>query len=175
MIELDNKKIKDFLLQRDELVKTGRQISVDIEKIEDKIRVFESKEKMITSKIKPSKEHVELGQKLTDEINEKIKELEKLGNDIDNAKLAAIHADMKKEHLSLMDEKEKLERERNKVALKVQKIKDRMVPLIQKEVKPLLKDEFDDIETAIIEDGKVIIKTCNYLADWKRTFRNTRK
>ncbi len=78
---------------------------------------------------------------------------------------------MKNDHLEVLKQKEKLERERNKVALKVQKIKDKVVPIIQKEVRPLLKDEYDDIETAKLKDGKIVIETFNHIEDFKKKFR----
>jgi hypothetical protein len=70
-----------------------------------------------------------------------------------------------------MTEREKLERERNKIALKVQKIKDKIIPLIRKEVKPLLKDPFDDIETAQIKEDKVVVDTFNHIEEFKKKFK----
>jgi hypothetical protein len=78
---------------------------------------------------------------------------------------------MKDEHMQLFKDKEKLERDRNKIALKVQKIKDKVIPIIQKEVKPLLLQEYDDIETAKVKDGVVVINTFNHLEDWKAAFK----
>ena len=100
-----------------------------------------------------------------------MKRLEELGNLIEQQKLDAIPKDIKTAHQALMKEREELERERNKIALKVQKIKDRVVPLIQKEVKPLLK-EYEDIDTAKTKDGKVTINTFNHLNDWIRAFKS---
>ncbi len=111
------------------------------------------------------------GDLLAKGIEKTMKRLEELGQLIEKQKLDAIPEDMKLAHKAKMKEREVLERERNKIALKVQKIKDRVVPLIQKEVKPLLK-EYDDIETAKTKNGKVIINTFNHLDDWKRMFKS---
>lgn len=179
MITIENKKVFDFLKQKDDLVNEGRKISAKIEEIEKKTLILEKKEKAITGKVKVPKELSDRGEALVKEINEKTRELEKLGADIEKTKLDAIPADMKAEHLALLAEKEKLERDRNKVALKVQKIKDRVIPIIQKEVKPILRKEkkieidigkYEDIETAKIKDGQVVIDTFNYLQDFRQKF-----
>lgn len=171
MIEITNKKIIKLLTDKDALVVEGKAITKEIERVEIKIKGLENKEKIITAKVKPSKEVEEAGDKLVAEINSKVKELEKLGKEIEDLKLAAIPADMRKEHEELMASKEKKERERNKVALKIQKIKDVVVPMIQKECKPHLETEFDDIETAKLKDGKVVVGTFNHIEDFKAKFR----
>lgn len=180
MITLENKRVHDFIVIKDELVNQGRKISRDIEDIEIKVARFEEKEKKITAKVVPPKE-------LTDRGDEVAKQMEALGNElneiadkINKSKLAAIPNDIKEPHLQLLKDKEKLERERNKIALKVQKIKDKIVPIVQREVSPLIRKErmeqidmgkFDDIETAKTKDGKVVISTFNHLSDYIKKFR----
>lgn len=171
MITLENKKLHDWIVQKDELVEQGRAKSREIEAIEKKIETFERKEKQITGEVQPQKELKEEGDGLIKELEKTMKRLEELGKIIEEEKLNAIPKEMKEEHQALLKEREQKERERNKIALKVQKIKDRVVPLIQKEVKPLLK-EYDDIETAKTKDGKVVINTFNHLVDWKRAFKS---
>ena len=170
-ITLENKKLHDYIVRKDELVTEGRKISQQIEDIEKKCAVFEKKEKAITAKVKPPEELEKEGDALAELINKSIKRLEVIGKAVETAKLDAIPKEMKEEHMALLKQKEALERDRNKIALKVQKVKDRVVPLIQREVKPLLK-EYDDIETAKTKDGKVVIATFNHLNDWVRKFKS---
>lgn len=170
MLSLENKRLHDLIVLKDGLVNDGRKISRDIEDIEIKVKRFENKEKAITAKIVPPKELTDKGDTLVKEITKLHTELTKIADAINKSKLDAIPAEIIEEHKALLKEKEKLERERNKVALKVQKIKDKCVPLIQREVKPLL-EEYDDIETANVKDGKVVIKTFNHLADFKAKFK----
>jgi hypothetical protein len=171
MITLENKKLHDYIVLKDNLVSDGRKIQGNLNRIEDKIKKYEEKEKAITAKTVPPQELIERGDALVKKVTELDAELAKIVKEINDFKLAAIPSDIKEEHQALLKEREALERDRNKVALKVQKIKDKVVPLIQKEVKPLLKDPYDDIETAKTKDGKVIISTYNRLEDWKKTFR----
>lgn len=169
MITLENKKIHDFIVEKDKLVNEGRKISQSIEDVEKKISEFETKEREITSKIEV-KELKEKGDALNDECQKKFEELQKIIKQIEEVRLSHIPKEMKDAHMALMTEREKLERERNKLFLKVQKIKDRVTPLIQKVVKPLLK-QYDDIETAKTKNGKVVISTFNRLEDFKKKFK----
>lgn len=169
MLKLDNKKIHDFIVTKDALVNDGRKISQKIDDADKKIAEFEVKERAITSKVEV-KELEAKGNALNDECQKKFEELQKIVKEIEEVRLSAIPKDMKDAHVALMKEREQLERDRNKIFLKVQKIKDKLVPLIQKEVKPLLK-EYDDIETAKTRDGMVIISTFNHLQEFKNKFR----
>jgi predicted nucleic acid-binding Zn-ribbon protein len=179
-ITLDNKKVHDYIVQKDVLVTEGRKISQEIEKIEAKILAYEKKEMAITGNVKPAKELTDKGDALTKEINKLAEELTKLSDQITRAKLDAIPKDMADAHKALMKEKEEKERDRNKIALKVQKLKDKLVPIVQREVKPILQQvrmvqvdmgKYDDIETAKAKDGKVVISTFNHLDEYRRKFR----
>ncbi len=170
MITLENKRLHDLIIQKDEIVERGRKISRAIDAMEMRAKEFETKEKAITAKVVPPKELTDKGDALAKEVEKMGAELTKLADQINQSKLDAIPKEMKDEHLQLLKDKEKLERDRNKVALKVQKIKDKCIPIIQKEVKPLL-GEYDDIETAKTKEGKVVIATFNHLDDFKKKFR----
>lgn len=174
MIEINSKRLHDLICDKDALVSTGRQISRNIEDIERKIKVFEEKEKAITGKVIPPKELTDKGDALVKQITGLNIELTKIADSINKSKMDAIPKDMLEDHKALLKDKEKLERERNKVALKVQKIKDKVVPIVQREVKPMLED-YDDIETAKVKDGKVVISTFNHLEDFKKKFSLNKK
>ena len=167
---IENKKLHDWIVLKDNLVNDGRKISADLDKLELKIKRFETLEKRITGKVVPSKEITDRGDALAKEIKDKIKLLGKIEEEINTEKLAAIPIVMKKDHEALMKQRGELEIARNKIALKVQKIKDRIIPLVQKEVKPLL-GEYDDIETAKVKDGKVVIETFNHLDEFRKRFK----
>ncbi len=172
MITLENKKVHDFIVAKDTLVAEGRKISQKIEDTEKQIAAFEEKERKITAKVIPPKELTDRGDTVVKEMMKHEDELNKIGKQINDFKLEAVPKEMKESHIKLLKEKEVLERDRNKIALKVQKLKDRIVPVVQKAIKPLLKDEFDDVSTAKAKDGKVIIETFSWLEDWKKQFRN---
>lgn len=166
---LNNPKIVGYLKDKDTLIKEGRSISSFIEKLELRIAINDKAQRKITAKVE-TKELIKKGNALQTEINAKLKELEEVAYQIQRKKLNAIPVKIKEEFFELKGKKEALEKDRNKVALKVQKIKDRMIPLIQKEVKPLLK-EYEDIETVILKDGQAEVKVFDRLADWKKSFK----
>lgn len=171
MIILDNAVLIKLISDKDALVNEGRKITGELEKVERQITSLENKEKAITAKAPIPKEMQEKGDYLLKHLQDTLKELDEITAKIQEEKMKAIPKEMEAEHKDLMKKREELERDRNKIALKVQKVKDKVVPLIQKAVKPLLKEEFDDVETAKIKDGKLEITTFNHRRDWERTFR----
>lgn len=169
MIKIQNKKILDYLKQKELLVLQGRGVSEQIEKIEAEIAELDTKEKEFTTACEP-KELLDEGKALQDEINKLIERLQTVSEKIKDEKINSIPKEMADRHYKLRDTKEKLERERNKIALKVQKIKDKVVPMIQKSVMPHLK-EFDDIEKAEIVDDEVVVTLFNRLEEFKKQFK----
>ncbi len=167
-ITIHNKKLRDLLNEKDEWVKQGRKKSIEIEAIDKKILETDELEKKITASVNPE-ELIKEGEALRDEINKKIGVMEAIGEKIMQAKLAGIPKKTKDLHWSLRKDKEEAERDRNKIALRVQKIKDRAIPIIQKEMKPLL-EKYEDIETATVKGEKIVINVFNHLEEWKDKF-----
>ena len=168
-IIFDDAQLIKWLQEKDALVKEGREVSKRLDAVEKEIQTYVDKEMKLTAKVEP-KELIAEGNKLRDEINERVKLLEKVAEDIRKEKLKAIPKDMETEHLKLNDQKEKLEKERNKIALKVQKIKDRFVPKLQKIALKHL-GEFEDLSTAELKDGKVVVEKFSHLQEWKRQWK----
>jgi predicted nucleic acid-binding Zn-ribbon protein len=173
MIELTNERLYKLIETKDELVKSGRKLSSELETIEFKIKKFQDKEKVITGKTEP-KDLMTKGEIIRLELERAMKSFDEIAAQIQEAKLQAIPAQMKADHLALMKKREELETERNKIALKIQKIKDKLVPILKKEITPHLQ-EFDDTESVELKNGKIIVKTFNYLEDFKKQFRNKKK
>lgn len=169
MIKIQNKKILEYLKQKDLLVNQGRGISSEIEGIELAISELDKTEKEYTTACEP-KELMEEGKVLQEEINKLILKLQDVSEKIKDKKINAIPKEMVDKHYKLRDTKEKLERERNKIALKIQKIKDKVIPMIKKSVMPHL-EEYDDIEKAEIIDDEVVVTTFNRLEEFKKQFK----
>ena len=167
--EYTDKTILKLLADKDKAVKEGREISKEIEVAQKRIDELTEEEMKLTEAIEP-KELVEKGDKIRDEINALVADLEKVAQDIRKAKLEAIPKEMQKEHMALNSKREKLEQERNKKGMKVQKIKDRLIPKIQKKVVHQL-EEFEDLATAELVDGKCVIETFSHLEEWKRQWK----
>lgn len=163
-------RIYSFMADKEVLIKKGRTISADIEKVEEKIQKQNDIERNYTNQETDEiKEMVVKGNAIQKEIEDKIDELEKMGKAIMAAKLALIPKDETKKHFDLRAAKEELERERNKIFLKVQKIKDKLVPLIRKLVIPHL-EQYEDIETGRLVGEKIVITVFSHLEEWKAKF-----
>lgn len=173
MIKFKHPKLKDLLTLKEQLVIKGRAVSQDLEEIEKEIETLNNDEKEITSKVEP-KELIEKGEKINAQIQELIKELEAVSKEIQEIKIKAIPQEMYDRHYELRDLREKTERERNKIALKVQKIKDKAVPIIQKMVKPYLK-EFEDIEKADIVGDEIVVTLFNRIDEYKKLLKGEEK
>jgi len=174
MIKINNKKLHDYIVTKDDLVTEIRKIAKQMDLNAEKIHEYEEKEKKITGAVKPDKELVKKGDAIAEEFNRNLVELEAIGKEIESKKMEAIPIDIINDHKALLAENEKLDRDKTKLALKVQKVKDRIIPLIHKEVKPLL-EEYEDIESAKAKDGEVVFETFNYLEDFKKRFHRRQK
>lgn len=172
-ITIEDPFVIKLLSEKDTLVKEGREISKKIDEVELKIAECTKEEQDITSKVEPV-ELIAQGNTLCDAINEKIKELEAISEQIRQEKLKAIPKELQDKHYALNDEKEKLEKERNKIALHVQKIKDRVIPKIQKHCKSAL-GEYEDLAGAEIKDGKIMVEKFSHLQEWKRAYAEKNK
>lgn len=172
-MEIINKKLHELLQEKDELVKKGRKLSAKVDIANLKIQKNEEKQRKFTNDCEP-KELIDKGNELAVAIEKGLTELETLQKQIHQKKLEAIPDSVAREFEELKKELDMYENDRNKIALKVQKIKDRAVPIIQKEVKPFLT-EFDDIETAELKGEKIIVKVFNHVEQFKDTFRKKAK
>lgn len=173
-IKITTPKIVKYVEEKDNLVQQGRQISTDLEKLEAQIKVLEDKEKAITLE-RTDKELEAKMKEIKDTVDPLVKEFEKLSHKLYEYKMAGIPKEMKDEHLALLKEKQDKQREINKVALKVDKIKNRVVPLIKKEAGKEMTGEYEDLETATLKDGVVVVQTFSHLENWKVSFKKRAK
>lgn len=168
-MEIINPKLRLLLLEKDEFVKKGRSVSNDIEKLDKKIEDAKTRQREYTNNCNPE-DLIAKGNAIEKQVNDLLKVLETIGNEVQATKIAAIPAKEIKQYETLKAEREEKERERNKLALKVQKIKDKAIPMIQKAVQPSL-GEYEDMESAQIKGEKIIVTTFSHLEEWKKAFK----
>jgi len=75
---------------------------------------------------------------------------------------------------ALTNDIEKLEKERAKIGMQIQKRKDKIIPLVEKEVKPKLA-EYEDIETVSLDKGEIVVKVFNHMEEFKKAFADRNK
>lgn len=73
--------------------------------------------------------------------------------------------------IKLTEDIEKLDAERNTVAMLSQKIKDKMMPIVDKEIKPNLK-EFDVLDSIrLTNDDEVEVVIIDAIEEFKKNFK----
>lgn len=83
--------------------------------------------------------------------------------------------DFSKEVKDLTDKITALEEERNKLAIKGQKVKDKLNPLIQKLTKAD-EGEFEVVSKVETNDkGEVIVEFSDMLEEWKKAYKERNK
>lgn len=72
----------------------------------------------------------------------------------------------------LTTEIEKLEKERAKVGMQIQKVKDKVIPMVDKmkESGLIVLGEYDDIETIGLDNGEIEVKIFNHLDEFKKAY-----
>lgn len=163
---IDSPKLKDLLDKKTELVLEGREITNDIEEIEQGNTIIDKQIQELESKVdltefkKEAEESTKKMQALLDEAN--------AIQDKIYAKLKGeIPPDLGIKYGKNKDLISELEKKRNKIGLKIQKIKDMIIPIAQKIAKPLLRDEFEDFGDVRVENGEVIVEIFSHLENWK--------
>lgn len=173
IIKLFDPKLKEYLKDRNELVKEGRKLSGQIEIVDRKLDKNKEKQRKYTAEMEP-KELIDRGWELDKKIAADLTELENIQKEIHKLKVLNIPEAVGNEYETLKKQKEDIEIERNKVALKVQKLKDRLIPIAQKLMRPHL-GEFEDMESVEIKGEKIEVKVYSHLNDWKKAFKEKNK
>ena len=72
---------------------------------------------------------------------------------------------------------EKLEQDRAKIGMQIQKKKDKVIPLVEKLKKEgkIVLGEYDDIESVSVISGEIEVKIFNHLEEFKKAFAEKNK
>lgn len=175
MILIKNKIVAQLLEKKDSEISKGRLLSKDIEKNNKRIEELKKIERDITEKVE-CKELIEEATALAGEIDKKYEILNELYEKVRAEKIKAIPDDVRKEHESLIETNKKIEKQRQRHGEAVQKIKEKVVPTIQKKVAPDLPSEFHDIGTAKLnKEGDVEVEIFSHIDEFKKKFRERTK
>lgn len=170
VITLENEKLSKLLAEKSELVTTGRAMSEEIEKLEAEMQQIDDEMKKIEKTVDISSFKAS-EQEITSKVEVAIKEMEQIQIEIKELMVAAIPAELGSRYETLKEEKDRKENERNKIALKVQKYNDKIIPQGRKLMKPYLDDDYDDYDTVSLQDGKVVASIFNHIEDFKSNFK----
>lgn len=170
MILIKNKVLAQLLAKKDKEVLAGRELSKEIEANDKRIEELKKIERDVTEKVE-CKEAIEKATNLAGEIDKQYEVLNALYEEVRAEKIKAIPDEVRKEHEELIETNKKLHKKRQKHGEAVQKLKEKIVPTVQKKVLPQLPSEFHDIGTAKLnEDGDVEVEIFSHIDEFRKNF-----
>lgn len=173
-IKLENPKLKKLIIEKAKLVLKGRAKSEEIEVLE---RQMERADK----KIQAYEETVDIsdlkakGDEIVKRVEECTKQLKEVEREIYDRMKKDAPKELYAEYEKLKSKKDEVETERNKFALKVQKYKDKIIPMARKIMKPFLEDEFEDYNGIDVVDGELVATIFSHLEDFRTNFLKIKK
>lgn len=176
-VTLDSPKLVKLEKQKGEIIEEGRSISKKIEEIELEmgkidIRLQTEEAKVDVSDLKAQGDAIVKEMEIVAKgFADKIKAIEQ---QIYERMKAQTDPNLKEQYSLLEKTKESLETERNKKALKAQKIKDRIIPLARKLMAPYLESDYEDFSEIKLEDEKIVGTIFSHLDDWDKRFKEKR-
>lgn len=168
-ITIKNEKLKKLLEERKNMVNSGIEMSKEIERLETEMKEIDEEIKVIEKGVDVSDIDNE-AKELTDKFLELQKEMDVVSQKIYDRLSEFVPKELKDKYHEMHSQKEKLEEDRNKLALKIQKYKDKIIPIARKEIKPFITEEFEDFEGVEVVDGEVQGTIFNHLYDFKKRF-----
>lgn len=154
-VVLESDKLKALIQEKTDLVLEGREKSEEIETVEADMKAIDAEISKIEQAVDKSDIDAQ-AKEVTEEMNAVMEKMQKIKEELGARLKAAVPEMLIKQYEDAVEKKKTLEEERNKIALKVQKKNDKIIPLGRKVMKPFLQDEFEDYDTLRLEDGQVI-------------------
>ncbi|MEK9208059.1 MAG: hypothetical protein AAB922_06225 [Patescibacteria group bacterium] len=169
-VVLEDEKLRKLLEAKAELITQGRVISdeivqkeADLEQIDKDIQAVEKT--VEADDIKKKAEEITL------KFNEVLKDMDLVKKELYDRMREGVGKELPAKYEAVKAEKEKLENDRNKIALKVQKFNDKAIPIGRRLMKPNLENEFEDYDSLRIENGQVVGTIFSHLDDFEKRFR----
>ncbi len=167
---IESPKLKELLVKKSEFVNLGRAKSEEIEAVEKQMEETELGIQAEEAKIDITDLHEE-EKVISAKVDEAIKEMNVVKQKIYDRMINLVPKDLHNKYDELKKSKDKLENERNKIALKAQKFNDKIIPIAKELMKPLLKDQYEDYDSLYLEDGEIYATIFSHMNDFKTNFK----
>lgn len=171
---LEHPKLRKLLEEKNRMVLEGRELSVDIEQLDEEMRLIDEAIQKEEGKAEVSDLKVKANQ-LADQMKELVNQMEDIRKTLYSRAREKVDKSLINDYESKKKLKETKEEERRKIALRVQKWNDRIIPLSRRLMKPALKDEFEDYYSLVMENDKITGTIFNHLEEFKTRFRDKNK
>jgi len=163
IVKLEHPKLKGWIEQKDELIQQGRKMSGEVDLISEAMESINKKLVAEEQKV-DVKDLVVKGEEL-------VKQLEGLQKQIYQRVRENTPQELRDQYELLEKQKAEKMTELNKLGHKVQKVKDKIVPLVQKLGKPHLETMYEDLNTTKLdEDGNVVLEIFDHLEEFKSNY-----
>lgn len=169
-VQLEDKKLKDLLTKKGEIITIGREKSAQIDILEKEMGDLDLKVQEEEKKVNID-DLLEREKTETKIVEECITRMKVIKQEIFDRMTAQTSPELRAKYEQLKKAKEDLEEERNKLALKAQKYNDKIIPIGRELMKSHLKDQFDDYDSLFLDNGEVFATIFNHLVDFKRNFK----
>lgn len=163
---LESDTLKALIQEKTDLVLEGREKTSQIELIENDMKAVDKEIQSIERSVDTSDIDAK-AKEITDAMNAILEQSKQVKEELRERLKAAVPEMLIKQYEDCEQKKEKLEEERRKLALKVQKKNDKIIPLGRKLMQPFLQNEYEDFDTLRLEDGKVIGTIFSHLETFK--------
>lgn len=173
-VVLEDVKLEKLLKEKSDMILEGRKVSEDIDEKEREMDEIDKEVQVVEKGVDIIDLRAE-ADTLTAEFNILTSKMNDVNNKIRDRLHQIVPQELKDKYENKKKEKEELESKRNKIALRVQKWNDKIIPLARKVMAAFIQNEYEDYDTLRIENDKVVGTIFNHFEDWKKTFFSKKK
>lgn len=168
-VVIDSPQLKKLLVEKGNLIEMGRAKSDEIEGLERDLEDIDSKIQEFEKNVDIS-DLKEEAEKATKDFNDAVRKMEEIKVKIFARMNKQIAPEYKKEYEKTKSKKDALETERNKIALKVTKYNDKIIPLTRKLLQEHVTSPYEDFGSVILENGQVVGEIFSHLQEFEDRF-----
>jgi poly-D-alanine transfer protein DltD len=169
-IKLQDPKLQNLLTAKGELIKSGIEISKEIEVIEQAMNEVDLKVQEVEKSVDIS-DLLEKEQAVTAYVEKCIKDMEAIKREIFDRMKAKTPKELYEKYEALTEEKKQKEEARNKLALKAQKYTDKIKPIGKRLLSPFLTTRGDDYDSIKLENGEIVCTVFNHFDEYEKLYK----
>lgn len=173
-IVVTDEKLVKMVKEKDDLITEGRKIYEEVAVLIEEMDAIDKEIQAVEATVDMS-DITAKAEELTAQVNalrEQMNQVNKEGWDRLKSKVPAELGD---KYETKKKQKEELENQVKKIALKVEQKKDKIIPRTRKFMSQFIEDEFEDYDSIRQENGQVVATLFNHLEDFKKSYREKKK
>lgn len=168
-IVLEDAKLKKLLTEKSNMILDGRKISEDIDAVQAEMDAIDKEVQTVEATL-VAEDLKERANGITAEFNAVMAKMDELKKEHRERLGTIVPQELKDKYDAKKTEKDSLETQRNKIALKAQKWNDKIIPIARRIMSKHIENEFEDYDTLRLENGEVVATLFSHLEDFKREY-----